>query len=285
MKITQKLINRTLIALGILIITPLFYLALRGKIFLPNSIEIASFNVNFYGLIIGIGVITVFYFVEKHIEKNHFEVIINWLPLLAFTTVAGARIWHLLTDYQKYNSIQEMIQIWNGGLGIYGAVIGGGLTLWLIMKWKKMPILKIFETIAVFLPLGQIIGRLGNFLNQELYGYPTNLPWGTYIRQENRIPEFIGDKFFHPTFLYEMIGNTILFIILYKLFKKRGIKSDGFFLVLYLGGYSVVRFLVEFVRLEPDVFWILSFNQIMSLIFAIGCFGYLGLIKKINKTK
>lgn len=168
--------------------------------------------------------------------------------------ILGARIYEvLLVEPSFYFSHpMQIIKIWQGGLAIHGAWLGGLIVLWFYSrKWQKSLWL-LTDAISLVLPLGQAIGRWGNYFNQELYGLPTNLPWGIPIEVAKRLPGYIQFTHFHPTFMYESIGNLLIFLFLFWLFKKK-MFFTGQLTLVYLGLYSLLRLLLEFIRLDPTL--------------------------------
>jgi phosphatidylglycerol---prolipoprotein diacylglyceryl transferase len=150
------------------------------------------------------------------------------------------------------------LAIWEGGLGIYGAIVGGALVVWWYTRRHGLHLPTWLDIGAIGLLLGQAIGRWGNFFNQELYGRPTTLPWGITIDPANRLPQFADlpvTARFHPTFLYESLWNLVALIVL--LFVSRRFADrlrPGDIFSLYLAAYGLGRFLVEFQR--PDAWTI-----------------------------
>jgi phosphatidylglycerol:prolipoprotein diacylglycerol transferase len=187
----------------------------------------------------------------------------------------GARVYHILTpspdsglttEYYLRNPLQ-MLAIWNGGLGIYGGIVGGMIGLLIYGRRQKQPILRWFDLIVPALALGQGIGRWGNYINQELYGAPTTLPWAIYIRPENRLPGFQQYETFHPLFLYESIWNlgTCLFLLWIER-RYRDRLRPGDLVLVYLMMYPTIRFLLDFVRLDSHMTGALTTAQLVSLV-------------------
>jgi len=207
-----------------------------------------------YGFIISLAIFITVVFVEKKAKKFGYKHEVVWDIMIVGVVggVLGARAYHVVSEWGFYAQHPERIlQIWNGGLAIFGALIGGFVSMKLYAKKKGFKLLPYIDLVAVTLPLAQSIGRLGNFFNQELYGLPTNLPWKLYINPENRLPGYESFEFFHPLFAYEMILNLILFSILYrKLAVEQKLVGTGYFIWFYLVGYMTIRFLLEFLRLE-----------------------------------
>ncbi len=190
----------------------------------------------------------------------------------------SARLYHVLNELPYYiANPSQIIAFWNGGLALHGALIGGALTIyWYVRKHFKTGI-KIFnfqfsifnstllmaDMIAPAMVLGQAIGRWGNYFNQELYGLPTNLPWGIPIALANRVAGFESFTHFHPTFLYESILSILIFAVLMYFHKLRIacyvspvtkrrelINKPGFIATVYLVLYSLVRIIMEIFRID-----------------------------------
>lgn len=150
------------------------------------------------------------------------------------------------------------LAIWSGGLSIFGAVLGGLGGAYVYLRRNHLPIGQWLDIAGVTLPLGQAIGRWANFVNQELYGTVTNLPWGITIDSAHRVDPFkslidypVATTLFHPLFLYESLWNVLAFIVLLNLFlRRRDEFRAGDFFLLYVLQYSFIRFLLEFIRVE-----------------------------------
>lgn len=177
--------------------------------------------------------------------------------------VVGARLYHVLTPSPSMaavgiNSVADylrnpaqLINIRSGGLGIYGAIVGGAVGLILYTRRQRISAIAWADLAVVGLALGQVIGRWGNFFNQELYGSPTDLPWAVIIDPIHRLDAYVGFSRFHPTFLYESIWSLITFIILLRLARRHWDKlQTGDLMALYLVLFSLGRILLELVRLD-----------------------------------
>lgn len=166
------------------------------------------------------------------------------------------------------------IAIWSGGLSIFGAVLGGFGGAYIYFKRNGLAIPAWVDIAAVGLPLGQAIGRWANFINQELYGAATNLPWGISIDSANRVFPYtstveypVSETLFHPLFLYESLWSLVAFIVLLNLFlRQRNKLVPGDIFLIFLMQYSVIRFLLEFLRLEITRFGAFNFSQIVTLV-------------------
>jgi phosphatidylglycerol:prolipoprotein diacylglycerol transferase len=160
-----------------------------------------------------------------------------------------------------------MLAIWRGGLGIPGAVIGGVLGLYLYARRREEPLIRWLDVAAPGIPLGQAIGRWGNFVNQELYGAPSNLPWAITIDPANRLEAYKDVATYHPLFLYESLLNLANAGFLLWLARKHGgrLKQGDLFLV-YLVTYPLIRFLLDFLRLDASQLGGVNANQTFMVV-------------------
>lgn len=251
--------------------------------FIPSPIflEIGPITFRYYGLIIVLAISAVI-FLSARLTKNKLSTddLIDLVFWLVLSGLIGARLYEVLileSGYFFANPL-EIIKIWHGGLAIHGAIIGGVVALIVWCRNKKQDFWQLVDVSAVVLPLAQAIGRWGNYFNQEVFGRPTNLSWGIPIDPANRPLEFINEKYFQPTFLYESILNLCLFLLLFFLYKKQKLKS-GQYLSVYLIGYGLIRFLMEFIRIDQTAM-IGNFRwpQVFSLVIII--FGLMLFRKK-----
>jgi len=222
-----------------------------------------------YGLCLLLGILLATLVGERLCKKHGLEIDIFWKAVFyaLLFGLLGARLYHVVdrVDYFFQRPL-EIIAVWQGGLGVWGGIFGGLAGIFLVIR-KTGKLLINLDVFAVITPLAQVIGRWGNYFNKELFGYPTNLPWGIYIPQELRPVAFKYYDHFHPLFLYESILNLILFIVLYRLYNQRKMfernLSRGAISMFYLMGYSIVRFFLEFMRPES---WRIGNFPVASLI-------------------
>ncbi|HET6174771.1 MAG TPA: prolipoprotein diacylglyceryl transferase, partial [Gaiellales bacterium] len=166
--------------------------------------------------------------------------------------VVGARLYHVVTDWSAFSGhLSDIPLIQKGGLGIYGAILGGALGAAIATRRAGVPLLVILDCAAPGTALAQALGRFGNYANQELFGGPTNLPWGLEIDPQHRPAQYLNDKTFQPTFLYESIWDLIVMVILLRVAKRWRRQVPGYILALYLALYSFGRFFVEGLRVDP----------------------------------
>jgi phosphatidylglycerol---prolipoprotein diacylglyceryl transferase len=187
----------------------------------------------------------------------------NALILILILALIGARLYHILTPspsmaavgiYSPLDYFRNPYQLLNfrgGGLGIYGAIVGGLLGLLIYTRRNRLSTLGWADLAVVGLALGQAVGRWGNFFNQELYGRPTDLPWAITIDPIYRLPDYVQFEWFHPAFLYESLWSLMTFFVLYWLARRRSNRLlPGELMALYLIAYAIGRSLLELVRLD-----------------------------------
>lgn len=175
--------------------------------------------------------------------------------------IVGARLYHVATDYQLYfgegRKPVEALYVWNGGLGIWGGIALGAVGVWLACRNRGIKVLPMLDTLAPGVLVAQAIGRWGNWFNQELFGRPTDLPWGLEIDPAHRPVGYEQDPTFHPTFLYEFIWNLLCFALIVWAVKRFRI-GHGRVVALYVMAYTLGRFFNENLRIDSvqmdDVF-------------------------------
>ena len=220
----------------------------------PNSgsIDLGPITLRMYGFMIALGVIAAVWlmgkrFMSKGINPDHASGLAMWIVPAG---IIGARVYHVITDWKRFEgNWDEAIQIWNGGLGILGGVLFGIAAAFLYCRKHDLDIKEVMDGVAPALALAQCIGRWGNYFNQELFGRPTNLPWGLEIGQLKRPIEYAAEDTFHPAFLYESLWNALVVFMLIKL-GKTGRLSSGLLMVAYFAFYSIGRLWIEALRID-----------------------------------
>ena len=219
-----------------------------------TAFTIFGVKVQWYGIILTTGIILAFvYFYHRtvKVEKISEDHILNMALFTIPIAIIGARIVYVLTSGQKYDSFMDMINIRNGGIAVYGSIIFGILTIFVYCKVKKLPFFRIIDAAAPAEMIGQIIGRWGNFMNGEAYGYSTNvdsLPWRMTVTEFRDGIQRGSTVVAHPTFLYESLWNLAGFIIISLVYKKK--KFNGQILLMYLAWYGLGRGLIEILRTD-----------------------------------
>ena len=238
----------------------------------PGSqlINLGFLSIKWYGLLIAISVLLGLNLSKKLARSRgidpHF--VSEMLPSLVLSSIIGARIYYVIFEYRQFSgdnfftpikifniylNIPSFLAIWEGGIAIHGALLGGFLSIYLFCKSKKISLKIFLDLLMPSVILGQAIGRWGNFFNNEAFGLPTNLPWKVFIPLNNRPIIFANAQFFHPTFLYESLWNLIIFVLLIYMFNKQSKENTitpGLITCMYLITYSFGRFWIEGLRID-----------------------------------
>ena len=222
----------------------------------PIIFEAGPFALRYYGLCIALGIAAATWLTGRELARKGYD---NALALDSLFFVVplgfiGARAYHVATDYGLYadDPIPDVFAVWNGGLGIYGAVVGGFIGLLIFARVRGISPLMFADAAAPGVILVQDIGRWGNYFTQEVFGRPSDLPWAIRIAPENRPEGFEDAAAFHPTFLYESIWNVLVFFVLLYVARRFASRlKNGDILLLYVSLYSVGRFFVEALRIDP----------------------------------
>ncbi|MGW0196208.1 prolipoprotein diacylglyceryl transferase [Nonomuraea sp. NPDC003201] len=215
------------------------------------------------------------------------------VPAVIFGLIGG-RLYHVITDWQTYfgsRAIKEPIQalfIWEGGLGIWGAISLGALGVWFAVRKRGISMSAVADTVAPGIAFAQAIGRWGNWFNQELYGSPTTLPWGLEIDADHGGEPGV---LYHPTFLYESLWDVALgFVLLFA--GRRFALRHGRLFALYVAGYTLGRFWIEGLRIDPVggvdhavTFLGLRINQWTSIVLFVAALAYFWLSRNRDSVE
>ncbi|MFI6366817.1 prolipoprotein diacylglyceryl transferase [Nocardia sp. NPDC050630] len=225
--------------------------------------HLGPFPLRAYALCIIIGIVVAIWWGERRWQERGGQkgAILDVAMFAVPFGLVGGRLYHVATDWQKYFGADghpiDALKIYQGGLGIWGAVFLGGVGAWIGCRVYRIPLPALGDAIAPPILLAQAIGRLGNYFNQELYGRKTELPWGLeiYLRFDdqgkldmmNGVSTGVVDKVVQPTFLYEMVWNLLIVVLLVQIDKRYRI-GHGRLFALYVAGYCLGRFFVELLR-------------------------------------
>ncbi len=264
------------------------------------AFSFSGINIHWYGIVIASALLigVVLGVIEAKRRGFRAEMVLDFMLIAIPVCVVGARLYYVAFEWENYaDNLWSIFAIWNGGLAIYGAVIGGVIAAIIFYRWRRIKIGTMMDIAAPSLVIAQAIGRWGNFVNQEAYGYVISnpkaqwFPLGVYIQ---------ADSMWHyATFFYESVWNVLVFIVLMVVRKR--IKIRGGVFALYLIGYGIGRFIIE--PLRTDSLWLIGgqsaeqvanlkitwglwfFNdgirisQVLSLVMILGSILYLVIMK------
>jgi phosphatidylglycerol---prolipoprotein diacylglyceryl transferase len=250
--------------------------AKTNQFVLSQGFSLGPLQIRYYGFTMLAAVASAYFLGRKHtkeigVQSQDFDDIAFWTIIWGFL---GARIYYVLFYfYQFQNDLSEIYKIWHGGISIYGGLIAGAIAIWYQCGKRDISFLKFTDKLIIGVPLGQAIGRIGNYLNFEAFGTPTNLPWKIFIPERFRPGEFSSSPYFHPTFAYEMIWDLIIFIILLTLNRKVINQKPGWLVLIYILTYSIGRLFIEGLRVDSAFIAGFKVDQIIALLLIIFSFG------------
>ncbi|HBA37059.1 TPA: prolipoprotein diacylglyceryl transferase [Candidatus Falkowbacteria bacterium] len=241
----------------------------------PILFSFGPLTVYWYGFFVVLGMIVALS-LTFHLAKYYHlrrETIFDLSFWLIIGGLLGARLYDIGLNLPYYfQHPWQTLAIWKGGLAIHGGIIAGLLIIYFFSRRQKINFWKLSALIVPGLAFAQAIGRWGNYFNQELFGRPTNLPWGIPVNPLNRPAEYIANRFFHPTFLYESLGclaiGSILLAANVYLIRRQKLNERRYvwLTALYMILYSILRFSLEFIRIDATPSWLgLRWPQIISL--------------------
>ena len=225
------------------------------------AISLGGFNIYWYGILLATGLMGGLLFAFRYGPDFGIDTdrMVDVVVIGTVMAIVCARVYYVAMAPFQYQSLWEMIDLRNGGIAIYGALIGAFVFGGLACKWRKIPLLQMFDLVAMCFLIGQGVGRWGNFVNQEAFGCNTTLPWGMYSEATRAylmsstvtVPKGVvidPNLPVHPTFLYESIWCFVGFFLLFRYIKKR--KFNGDITLRYLIWYGAGRFWIEGLRTD-----------------------------------
>ena len=225
-------------------------------------------SVRWYGILITLGIILAMAYCSvraKH-EKIIFDDLLDMAIFTVISAIIGARLYYVLFSLHQYDSFLDVIAIWNGGLAIYGGIIGGAIAVICVCKHKRIDPRKALDMVSPAVMIGQFIGRWGNFFNGEAYGSKVASDSFLYfMRMGLSFGEGSEIKYYyHPTFLYESLWNLVGFIIINALYKKK--KFDGQICLMYLAWYGFGRMFIEGLRSDSLYLGVFRISQVIGFV-------------------
>lgn len=239
-------------------------------------LQLGPLRIYFYALCILVGIVLAAIWTGRRLSRRGGErgAVIDFTVWAVVLGIVGARFYHVVTHWGDYfgegRNPLEVFAFWNGGIAIFGALIGGGVGVLIASRITGIRFWSFADALVPGLLLAQAAGRLGNYFNHELFGGPTTLPWGLEIESTN--PAFpIGlpeGTLFHPTFLYEMLWNVVGIVVLLAIERRMRLRWGRFF-ALYLIWYGLGRAVVESIRVDPSLLFLGLRTNVLAALLAI----------------
>ncbi|MBK8137597.1 MAG: prolipoprotein diacylglyceryl transferase [Chloroflexi bacterium] len=252
----------------------------------PQAIQIGSIQIRYYGLIIVAAILIAATLAARIAKREGKDPDHVWGAMFGAVIlgIIGARLWYILFPPVSavaighdtawyfanfFNTQDGAIAIWSGGLHIFGAFLGGFIGSYLYIRSSKLNLVEWLDIAAIAIPLGQFIGRWADYINKELYGLPTGVNWwGLQIPREFRVAPYtstvdfpVAETLFHPLFLYEGLWMLLTCFVLWRLWRtQRESLKPGTLFLLYVASYSFIRYLLEFLRIELNLFRVYDGN-------------------------
>ncbi|MCH4153398.1 MAG: prolipoprotein diacylglyceryl transferase [Mageeibacillus sp.] len=252
----------------------------------PVAFTIGSFKIYWYGVLIALAMILCIVIAVKNSKAHNFpDSLVYDIMLVALPcAIVGARAYYVLCNWGYYSAdMSRIIDTRSGGLAVYGGIIGAFLGVFIMCLIRKIPFTALVDYCIVYVPLGQAIGRWGNFFNQEAFGTTTHLPWGmtsatvqSYLTLND--PTLIATQPVHPTFLYESVADLIIFFVLICVRKRsrHAFETSAVYFCLY----GIIRFMIE--GLRTDSLYIgstgIRISQALSLLLVIASLVYIAIV-------
>ncbi len=242
----------------------------------PVAFSLGSLSVHWYGILYVVAFVVAYYLgARAHlrprgISENDLEAITGWAILFG---LIGARLYYDVQNLDAMHSLVDVIAVWNGGMAFYGAIVGA-LVAVIVVGWRRhLPIWTLVDGGAFFAVVGQPIGRIGNIINGDILGGPSNLPWATAYTNSAAVlqPGYRLGVAYQPAGAYEALGTLVILLILIGI-RRRGVRP-GVLIISYLALYSVSQFLLDFLRQSEPVIWLglkeLQLTAIVSLVVVV----------------
>ena len=234
---------------------------------LPRALQIGSLSIHLYGIIIACGLLLAVIYGCKRCKRFGFseDDLLDGVLFIVPFAILCARLYYCIFEWDTYkDNLISILHIWNGGLAIYGGVIGAAVGVLVFSKVKKIKVGAVLDLVAIGFLIGQAIGRWGNFFNREAFGAATEsfMKMGLF----NRITQ--SWEYYHPTFLYESLWNTAGFVLLHFLSRKR--QYDGQVALGYVAWYGLGRTFIEGLRMD-SLYW--GNFRVSQMLAAVSCFA------------
>ncbi len=217
----------------------------------PIFLKLGPIEIRYYGLMYVIAFVLGYFLVRAEARRRGIlprsEDVLDLFLVVIPLAIVFARLYYVAFEWDWFHaSPWQIVMVWQGGLAIHGGIIGGIVGLFIVSRWKRAPFWRLADAVAPALVLGQVLGRIGNFLNGDAFGTPTGLPWGIVFPISSPAGAAYPGLPLHPAMLYEAVGNLLIFVLLWRL-RTRSTRP-GFLSSVYFMSYAAVRFACEFFR-------------------------------------
>jgi phosphatidylglycerol---prolipoprotein diacylglyceryl transferase len=247
----------------------------------PIAISIGPIDVYWYGVMYALGLAATYLVIEREARRRGLDatLLVNGMIIVAVAALIGGRLYHVIDQWALYqDNLLAIVLPPYSGLGVYGGIVTGFIAAYLYVRWKRQPFLTWADCVAPGLFVMQAVARWGNFFNQELYGPPTDLPWGIAIDCEHRTPDLacppLGDTpvdaHFHPLFLYESLSAAVGAVVLLLVARRVRWLRPGDIVLLWFMWYGATRFALEPLRTNNWTFFDIPVASIISGLFVAG---------------
>jgi phosphatidylglycerol---prolipoprotein diacylglyceryl transferase len=243
----------------------------------PVVFKVGPFALSYYGLFVALGIVVAIWLTGRELARKGYDggyaLAIESIFFIVPLGLVGARFSYVVANYDLYasNPIPAVLEVWSGGLEIFGGLVGGFAGLLIFARLRGIGALAFADAAAPGVVLGQAIGRWGDYFNQELFGKPSNLPWAIHIAPENRPAEVADATSFHPAFLYESIFDVLACLLLLLVARRfDGRLKDGSILLLYVILFSAGHLVVDTLRLDLTAFPIVELIRGNLLLLLLG---------------
>ncbi len=241
------------------------------------DLRLGPITLRWYGMLIALAVLVGVTLSQALAKRRHLkpDLITDLAVWLVIGAIPAARLYYVLFQWDYYRQHPgQIVAIWQGGIAIHGAILGGMLVTWLFCRVQKLSFWRIADLLAPALVLGQAIGRWGNFFNSEAFGRPTDVPWKLLIPPNRRPPGLADVAYYHPTFLYESLWNLMVLGLLLLLFFRFPQAKRGTVFLVYAITYSLGRFWIEGLRMDSLMLGPMRVAQLVSVgAIILGCIG------------
>lgn len=234
----------------------------------PTAFQIGNFEIRWYGVLIGLGVIMAILLANYNCKRKDvdFDIILDGFFVAFPAAIIGARMYYVIFEFENYkDNLIDILNIRKGGLAIHGGLIGAFLAVYIFSRIKKIDIVKYLDIAAPSIILAQAIGRWGNFMNGEAHGGEVSYEFISHFPSFIQKGMNIGGTYYHPTFLYESIWNLIVCGLLLLILYKKSSHDDGIVIASYMILYSLGRVFIEGLRTDSLMFGNIRIAQLVSV--------------------